>query len=186
VDGVTVRISVPVSLHEEAGAQARGNLIGQMAVPLPIGIADPVARLQAISRDTAERKMRIPPSLGRIPTRDRRPRALSVGEASTGQRGQHGHCRPGGAVVLGGGAAVRGVPDGPTARNRDACCWGNVPRGSVNAMVVADAQGYPDIDIFTRCAQEELRTLAEVARPLRTALPHSCHLTERAPTWPAC
>jgi diacylglycerol O-acyltransferase / wax synthase len=43
VDGVTVRIYVPVSMHRDAGAQARGNLIGQMAVPLPIGIADPVA-----------------------------------------------------------------------------------------------------------------------------------------------
>jgi hypothetical protein len=39
--------------------------------------------------------------------------------------------------------------------------------GQFNAMVVADAQGYPDIDIFTRCAQEELRTLAEVLRSLQ-------------------
>ena len=67
VDGVTVRIYVPVSMHREAGAHARGNLIGQMAVPLPIGIADPGARLRAISRETAQRKIRIRPSLGRMP-----------------------------------------------------------------------------------------------------------------------
>jgi diacylglycerol O-acyltransferase len=67
VDGVMVRIYVPVSMHQEAGAQLHGNFIGQMAVPLPIGIAEPVARLQAISRETAQRKKRIRPSLGRMP-----------------------------------------------------------------------------------------------------------------------
>jgi hypothetical protein len=35
--------------------------------------------------------------------------------------------------------------------------------------VVAAAQSYPDIDIFTHSAQEELRTLAEVSRPPRTS-----------------
>jgi diacylglycerol O-acyltransferase / wax synthase len=67
VDGVTVRIYVPVSMHHETGAPARGNLIGQMAVPLPIGIADPVARLQAISQETAQLKTKIRPSLGQLP-----------------------------------------------------------------------------------------------------------------------
>lgn len=41
--------------------------------------------------------------------------------------------------------------------------------GQFNAMVVADAKSYPDIDTFTRCAQEELCTLAEVSRSLRTS-----------------
>ena len=39
----------PGIAHQEAGAQTRGNQIVQMAVPLPIGIVDPVARLRAIT-----------------------------------------------------------------------------------------------------------------------------------------
>ena len=54
----------PVSLHREPGDQARGNLIGQMTVSLPIGIADPVVRLRAISRETGGRKTIRRPSLG--------------------------------------------------------------------------------------------------------------------------
>ena len=48
-DGVTLRVQVPVSTrgHDERGAF--GNRVTQMVAPLPIGIADPVARLRIVS-----------------------------------------------------------------------------------------------------------------------------------------
>ena len=39
-----VRVDVPVTLRPaQARARARGNLVGQMIVPLPVGEPDPVA-----------------------------------------------------------------------------------------------------------------------------------------------
>ena len=64
-----LRIYVPVSLHREPWAQARGNLIGQMVVPLSIGVSDPFLRLRMIAKETAQRKARSRPSLGIVPHR---------------------------------------------------------------------------------------------------------------------
>jgi diacylglycerol O-acyltransferase / wax synthase len=66
VEGV-LRIYVPVSLHQGPRARARGNLIGQLVVPLPIGVSDPVLRLRLIAKDTAQRKATSRPSLGMVP-----------------------------------------------------------------------------------------------------------------------
>jgi diacylglycerol O-acyltransferase len=169
VDGVTVRIYVPVSLHQQAGAQTRGNLIGQMAVPLPIGIVDPVARLQAITQETAQRKMRIRPSLGRLP-HGIAGRALlllvkrqRVNVASTDIVG------PEVPLYLAGARLVEVFPMVQLLGTVTLAIGGMSYTGQFNAMVVADAQSYPDIDIFTHSAQEELRTLAEVSRPPRTS-----------------
>jgi diacylglycerol O-acyltransferase len=162
VDDVTVRIYVPVSLHQQAGAQTQGNLIGQMAVPLPIGIVDPVARLQAITRETAQRKMRIRPSLGRLP-HGLAGRALlllvkrqRVNVASTDIVG------PEVPLYLAGARLLEVFPMVQLLATVTLAIGGMSYAGQFSAMVVADAQSYPDIDIFTRRAQEELRILAEV------------------------
>jgi diacylglycerol O-acyltransferase len=169
IDGVMVRIYVPISMHQEAGAQLRGNLIGQMAVPLPIGIADPVARLQAISRETAQRKKRIRPSLGRMP-HGLVGRALlvlvkrqRVNVASTDILG------PEVPLYLAGARLLEVFPMVQLLGTVTLAVGGMSYAGQFNAMVVADAQTYPDIDIFTRCAQEELRTLAAESQPLQTS-----------------
>jgi diacylglycerol O-acyltransferase / wax synthase len=47
---------VPVSLRRGRPGQQGGNLISQMVVPLPLGIADPGLRLQQIAAETAKRK----------------------------------------------------------------------------------------------------------------------------------
>jgi hypothetical protein len=40
-----------------------------MVVPLPIGVSDPILRLQQIAKETARRKARSRPSLGIVPHR---------------------------------------------------------------------------------------------------------------------
>ena len=66
VDSVVLRAYVPVSLHREAGGAARGNLTAVMGVGLPIGIADPAARLRLIAAETAERRSRTRPPAGAL------------------------------------------------------------------------------------------------------------------------
>nr|WP_246325102.1 wax ester/triacylglycerol synthase family O-acyltransferase [Petropleomorpha daqingensis] len=66
-DDLVVRVFVPVTLRPRGSrARARGNLIGQMVVPLPVGTADPVARLEAIAAETTRRKARRRPSLATL------------------------------------------------------------------------------------------------------------------------
>jgi WS/DGAT/MGAT family acyltransferase len=66
VDGVVLRAYVPVSLHKELPGQARANRDGVMAVSLPIGLRDPVARLRLIAAETAERRKRSRPPAGTL------------------------------------------------------------------------------------------------------------------------
>lgn len=171
VDGVTVRIYVPVSMHREARAHARGNLIGQMAVPLPIGIADPGARLQAISRETAQRKIRIRPSLGRMPHGIARRVLLPlvkrqrVNVASTDIPG------PEMPLYLAGARLLEVFPMIQLLGTVTLAVGGMSYAGQFTVMAVADAQGYPDIGIFARGVHEELRALNDAVRPLRVGQP---------------
>ncbi len=45
---------------------ARGNLLGQIIVPLPLSIDDPVRRLVSIAADTATRKRGVRPRRGAV------------------------------------------------------------------------------------------------------------------------
>jgi hypothetical protein len=65
VDGLVLPVYVPLTLRQpQARAQARGNLIAQIVVPLPIGEPDPGRRLAQIAAQTATRKASSHPSLG--------------------------------------------------------------------------------------------------------------------------
>lgn len=64
VDG-TLPIYVPVSLRRGRGP-TEGNLISQMVVPLPVGVADPGRRLRRIAAETATRKALTRTSLGTL------------------------------------------------------------------------------------------------------------------------
>jgi diacylglycerol O-acyltransferase / wax synthase len=66
VDGLVLRVIVPVSLHTERPGQARGNLDGAMVVPLPVGEADDARRLELIAAETAERKRQHHPQSGMV------------------------------------------------------------------------------------------------------------------------
>ena len=66
LENLALPVYVPVTLRHGRRDQARGNLIGQMVVPLPIGTSDPAGRLRQIAAETAERKARSRPSLGSL------------------------------------------------------------------------------------------------------------------------
>jgi diacylglycerol O-acyltransferase / wax synthase len=160
VEGV-LRIYVPVSLHQEPRAQAQGNLIGQMVVPLPIGVSDPVLRLRLIAKETAPRKARSRPSLGIVPHRGIAGRAflklvdrqrVNVTSADI----------PATEVPLY-FARARMLEVFPMVQliGKVSLAVGAISyAGQFNIMVVADRDAYPDLDVFVAGAQDELRALA--------------------------
>lgn len=56
VDGVRVRVLVPVSVRTAAQQDDMGNQFSMLTVSLPIGVADPVERLRQICAETARHK----------------------------------------------------------------------------------------------------------------------------------
>ena len=66
VEHLTLPIFVPVSLRRGAGDAGLGNRISQMAVELPVGIADPVERLRRITAGTSRAKAFAHPSMGAV------------------------------------------------------------------------------------------------------------------------
>jgi diacylglycerol O-acyltransferase / wax synthase len=58
--GLVLKASVAVSVRDGAGERPTGNRVGVMIAPLPVTEADPVRRLEAIARATAERKRQPP------------------------------------------------------------------------------------------------------------------------------
>jgi len=64
VQGLVLRVMVPISLHREQPGQARGNQDAMMLVPLPLGEPDPVRRLDLIAAETAARKQQARPQVG--------------------------------------------------------------------------------------------------------------------------
>lgn len=65
IDGLALPAYVPVSMRRAPGAD--GNLVGQMVVHLPVGESDPVRRLRLIAAESAERKARPRPEVGKLP-----------------------------------------------------------------------------------------------------------------------
>ena len=57
---LVLKASVAVSVRDGAGERPTGNRVGVMIAPLPVMEADPVRRLEAIARATAERKRQPP------------------------------------------------------------------------------------------------------------------------------
>jgi WS/DGAT/MGAT family acyltransferase len=172
VNQLAIPILVPVSLRRGTDDPLLGNRISQMRVQLPVGISDPDERLRRLSAATARAKAVTHPSMGMV----FKNRVLS-------------------AIVL--RLIIRKRINllsadivGPTqplsfagATVHDAFplinLLGNVTlgvgalsyAGHFEVLAVADADLYPDLDIFAAGAAEEIRVLAALSQPLQDALP---------------
>jgi diacylglycerol O-acyltransferase len=159
-EGQVVRIYVPISLHAGDRAEARGNLIAQMVVELPVGEPDPAVCLRRIAVETTARKARSRPTLGKVPHRGRAGRLflrlidrqhVNVSSADI----------PGPSVPLyfAGGRLLEVFPMvqlvGKNSLSVGAMSYG----GGFNMMVVADRDGYPDLDVFTSGMRAQLEAL---------------------------
>ncbi|MGY1700235.1 wax ester/triacylglycerol synthase family O-acyltransferase [Geodermatophilus sp. SYSU D00766] len=166
-DDVVVRVYVPVSLRAaDQRATARGNLISQMVVPLPLGIPSPEARLERIVAETARRKARPRPSLGALfANRFVGPVVLALLRRNPVNVETADVPGPEQPVYLAGARVVEVFP----VLN----LIGNVPlgigtlsyAGRLGVLAIADREAVPDLDVLVDGARAELRALTATLPP---------------------
>jgi WS/DGAT/MGAT family acyltransferase len=166
LDSAGVRVYVPVTLRPAEGReQARGNLIGQMVVPLPVGTADPGLRLEQIAAETATRKVRSRPALGAVFGNRLAGRALL---AVLGRRPVNvttadlpGPRQP---LYLAGARLLEVFPVLPLIANVSLGVGALSYTDQFAITVIADKTAYPDLDVFAAALGEGLRAFAAATR----------------------
>ena len=167
VDALVLRAYVPVALHRGRSGPARGNLVGVMAVPLPLGGSDTGRRLARIAAETAERRKRFRPWAGALLRNGLLQR--SVLRRMPRQRWANMYVAnvPGPPAPLSvAGAAVRDLfPIVPLTGNIPLGVGALSYSGQFNLTVVADRDACPDVAVFVDGMREDLGCLTLAARP---------------------
>ena len=164
-DDLVVRVDVPITLRPvRQRAQALGNLITQMVVPLPVGMSDPVRRLQRITTSTTEGKARSRPSLGML-LRNRLARRIVLWLAvrypvNVATADVPGPREP---LHLAGARLLEVFPLLNQLGNQTLGVGALSYADRFGILAVADRDAVPDLDAFAAGAQEELRSLAASA-----------------------
>jgi diacylglycerol O-acyltransferase len=160
VQDALLRVYVPVSLRHGQYAGARGNQIAQMVVPLPIGVSDPAQRLQQIAAETASRKTRSRPSVGKMPHRGVVGRMFlklvnrqRVNVTTADLPG------PEFPLYLAGARLLEVFPVLPLIGRVSLGVGAMSYAGQFNITAVADKDAIPDVDIFAGGVGDELDAL---------------------------
>jgi diacylglycerol O-acyltransferase len=166
IEHITLRTYVPVSLRTRRDVPQQGNLIAQMAVPLPMRESDPDAELRAIAAETGARKARARTSLGSIIGGRLTSRLLlfavmrqrvNVTTASiTG---------PETPLHLCGARVLEVFPVLPLIANEPLGVGALSYAGRLAVGVVADPDVYPDLDEFLAGATDAVRAVGATPRP---------------------
>ena len=160
VDNVVQSVYVPVTLRHGPRDNARGNLVGQMVVPLPIGIADPCSRLGQIAAETATRKARSRPSLGKVfrsriageallKVINRKPVNVTTADVPGPQQ----------PLYFAGARVLEAFPVLPLIANVSLGVGALSYAGQFSVMAVADRDACPDLDVFAARCREDLREI---------------------------
>lgn len=162
IDGVVLPIFVPVSLRRGRSGRDAGNLISQMVIPVPLGIADPGQRLRRIAVETAKRKAISRPSLGTLFHSRLVRRAMlklvirqRVNVVSADLPG------PQSPLYFAGAQLIEVFPLLNLVGNESLGVGALSYAGQFNIMAVGDADAYSDIDIFAASARDDLRVLVD-------------------------
>jgi WS/DGAT/MGAT family acyltransferase len=170
VDGLVLRVMVPVSLQREQAGRVAGNQHSVMMVPLPLGEPDPGRRLEVIAADTAARKRQARPQLDSGPFRfvaaqrlwyRLLPRQRSVNLTVTNVPG------PPVPLYLAGARLLELFPVAAIMGNVTLAVVVLSYAGQLNVTVVADGDACPDVEAF---AQGVRRALDDLARSGRLVL----------------
>ena len=167
VEHLTLPIFVPVSLRRGAGDAGLGNRISQMAVDLPVGIADPVERLRRITVETSRAKAFAHPSMGAV-FRNRilsgvmlrliiRKRVNLLSADIVGPR------QP---LSFAGVPVLEVFPLLNLMGNITLGVGALSYAGGFQLLAEGDADHYPDLGVFATAAEHEVRILA-AAGPVR-------------------
>jgi hypothetical protein len=168
IEGVILPIYVPVSLRQGRSGQEGGNLISQMVVHLPLGIADPSQRLRQIALETGKRKAIARPSLGTMfPSKLIRGALLKlivrqrVNVVSADLPG------PQAALYFAGARLIEVFPLLNLLGTESLGVGALSYAGQFNVMAVGDADVYPDIEVFAAGARDDLGALAAATARFR-------------------
>jgi WS/DGAT/MGAT family acyltransferase len=166
VDDLVLPVYVPVTLRQpQHREEARGNLIGQMVVPLPLGEPDPGRMLEQIAASSARQKASSHPDLGTMLRSRLARRALLAFLArhpvSVTTADVPGPPQP---VYLAGARVLDVFPVLPLIAKVTLGVGALSYAGQFNITVVADRDAVPDLDAFTEAARAGLRALCSQAR----------------------
>jgi len=164
VDDMAMPVYVPITLRRAQDREnARGNMIGQMLVLLPIGELDPGVRLDRIAAETTRQKSGAHPNLGgmfrsRLARRallallQRHPVSVSTADVPG----------PAHELYFAGAKLVEVFPVLPLIANVTLGVGALSYAGQFNIGVVADGDAVPDLDIFVTAAENEWRAIASL------------------------
>jgi diacylglycerol O-acyltransferase / wax synthase len=167
VEDLALPVYVPITLRQaQHREQARGNMIGQMIVLLPIGQPDPRLRLEQIAAESARQKASSHPNLGTMFGSRLARRALLAflhsHPVSVTTADIPGPAQP---VYFAGAQVLEVFPLLPLIANVTIGVGALSYAGQLNITVVADRDAIPDLDTFAAVAQSELRALCEPVSP---------------------
>jgi WS/DGAT/MGAT family acyltransferase len=162
IEEVILPIYVPISLRRGRGVEEGGNLISQMVVHLPLGIADPSQRLRQITLETAERKAISRPSLGTMfhskLVRGAMLKLIIRQRVNVVSADLPGPQAP---LYFAGAQLIELFPLLNLLGTESLGVGALSYAGQFNVMAIGDADTYPDIDVFAASAHDDLRALAE-------------------------
>jgi WS/DGAT/MGAT family acyltransferase len=161
VDDTTVRIYVPVSLRRRLRGPQQGNLIAQMAVPLHLGEADPVRRLDQIAAETKMRKARTRTNLGSLMVGGGIVRRLLLMAVMRQRVNVTSASIPGPKVplYLAGARVLEVFPVLPLIANEPLGVGALSYAGTLTIGIAADRDAYPDLDVLAAAMHDALRSL---------------------------
>lgn len=167
VEGLIVRAAVPVSLRTGQAGAPRGNLVGEMIVPLPLGVSDPSRRLRQIAAETAKRKVRTPPSVGTLLrsriVRRAAEKAIEHQRVNVATADVPGPSLP---LYLAGAPVLDLFPLLALLARTSVGVGAMSYAGQFNIMVVADRDTCPDIEVLAASMRDELHALGVRTWPL--------------------
>jgi diacylglycerol O-acyltransferase len=166
-----LKVLVPVSLRDEDHHGTLGNRVGALLVRLPIGIGDPVERLQAVARTTERLKRRReattanlllaaadllpPPVVARLAKRTERQRTVNVIVTNVPGPSVPLYCR--------GARLLEAFPVVPLGGNLTVGVAILSYDGSLNIGLTADATHVPDLDVLQIGIEAGFAALGAVA-----------------------
>jgi len=153
-------IYVPISLRGGTQREAFGNLVTQMAVPLPVGVIGSVERLRLIASETARRKTRHRPSIGGFRVRGMLGLAfLKLIERQRVSVESADLAGPPIPLFLAGAKVLEVFPLLPLVGRVGLGVGALSYAGALDIGIVADRDAYPDVDILAAAMAAELRAL---------------------------
>ena len=166
--GMLLRAAVPVALHTGSEA-AEGNRDGGLLLALPVGEADPVARLRLIASDSADRKAHAMMSgAASLLFRAGFAQRLALRLAAT-QRMSSSYVAnvpgPPMRLTLAGAPIREAFPIVPLLGNLTVGLGALSYAGQLGITVVADADACPDLEVLTAGMEADLASLVQSPHP---------------------